>query len=140
MPCQSTAPTTVKNDVDAEILPPNLRFINYMVLGTGVEPAAASFRSGCSCLISDDCQYSECFCLAELDSGDDGDDDMDIDALSRTKAYSYYSRGPRKGLLRSKLLNSKKPLYECHDGCAYVNTNTRSIKRLHLAIRSQIDE
>lgn len=116
MPCQSTAPITVKNDVDAEILPPNFRFIDHMVLGAGVEPTAASFRSGCSCLISDDCQYSECFCLAEL--GSDDEDDMDSDDLSKTKAYSYYSRGPRQGLLRSKLLDSKKPLYECHDGCA----------------------
>ncbi|EFX00120.1 histone-lysine n-methyltransferase clr4 [Grosmannia clavigera kw1407] len=30
---------------------------------------------------------------------------------------AYYSNGPRAGLLRSRYLGSRAPIYECHDGC-----------------------
>lgn len=34
------------------------------------------------------------------------------------KAYAYHSHGAKAGILRSKLHDSKVPLYECHQGCS----------------------
>jgi histone-lysine N-methyltransferase SUV39H len=107
-PTHKTVPITVVNHVDDAVLPRNFRFINKMVLGKRVEAAEDSFRSGCSC--GGDgagCQYGQCQCLADLD--DDGDE---------VKAYAYHSHGERAGKLRSRMLNSSLPLYECHLGCS----------------------
>ncbi|RDA90694.1 hypothetical protein CP533_3930 [Ophiocordyceps camponoti-saundersi (nom. inval.)] len=105
-PLQNVAPITVVNSVDSEVLPPGFRFIDENVLGDGVEPAELSFRSGCTCDNDDDCQYGGCMCLAELEDDDGG------------KIYAYHTHGIKKGLLRSKLHDSKLPLYECHKGCS----------------------
>ena len=97
-----------------------------MVLGDGVEPAEASFRSGCSCATDHDCQYTGCLCLADLedeevddDSDDQGPGFMDTDRPTvNQKAYAYHTHGSKAGLLRSRFLNSKMPIYECHAGCS----------------------
>lgn len=105
-----------------------------MVLGAGVEPAEDSFRSGCSCESDAACQYMGCLCLADLDdqeSSSSGDDDEEAAVVQgangekppgkkkeRRKAYAYHTHGVKRGLLRSKMLNSKEPLYECHAGCS----------------------
>lgn len=109
------------NEVDDAVLPPDFRFINEMVLGQGVEPAEDSFRSGCTCEDDGDCQYMGCLCLADLgdeeDSDSDDDDDDDEKDASK-KVYAYHTHGVKAGLLRSRLLDSKLPLYECHTGCS----------------------
>lgn len=110
-----------------------------MVLRPGVQPAEDSFRSGCSCESDAACQYTGCLCLADLDDQDSGSDEEDdafriasqlngdafeaggvVKKKDRTKrkAYAYHSHGAKAGLLRSKMLNSKEPLYECHAGCS----------------------
>lgn len=89
-----------------------------MVLGEGVEPAEDSFRSGCSCASSEDCQYTGCLCLADLEEEDSDEDDVNMNGAANKKAYAYHSHGVKSGLLRSKLQNSTVPLYECHKGCA----------------------
>lgn len=147
MPKQKTSPITVVNNEDNAELPADFRFITEMVLGDGVQPAEDSFRSGCSCRDFDNCQYAGCHCLGEieeevevdLDSTDEGEvnaaissaDRMDTDeddavqtkgpassASSRRKCYSYYTHGAQAGRLRSRMLDSNAPLYECHAGCS----------------------
>ncbi|CAG9977707.1 unnamed protein product [Clonostachys byssicola] len=104
----TTIPITVVNEVDDEVLPENFRFIDKMVYGQGVEAAEDSFRSGCSC--GDNgakCQYSACDCLADLEEGDED-----------VKAYAYHTGGSKAGLLRSRVIDSTQPLYECHQACS----------------------
>jgi histone-lysine N-methyltransferase SUV39H len=126
-------PITIVNDCDDSVLPPGFRFIDDRILGRGVKPAEDSFRSGCSCAHDGDCQFSGCHCLADLDDEDDveeeegeWDDELYVDtnrgnAGTPKKAYAYHARGLKAGHLRSKLHDSKVPLYECHQGCACSN-------------------
>lgn len=145
MPNQAIAPITVVNETgDKAQLPEDFMFVTDMVLGQGVEPAEASFRSGCSCLDPKDCQYNGCHCLGELEDEeeDDGDEQAgettDLSRQSRAlsgdgtvgandkgrrekrqkKRYSYYTHGEQAGRLRSSMMNSHTPLYECHSGCS----------------------
>ncbi|KAH7310412.1 SET domain protein [Stachybotrys elegans] len=137
-PTHQTTPITVVNEVDGEVLPSNFRFINERVFGQGVQRAEESFRSGCACASDASCQYTGCLCLADIDesdSNDDEDDEMNDEFGGRggfnedgsrkptrgsepQKAYAYHSHGAKAGRLRSKLHDSKFPLYECHQGCA----------------------
>jgi [histone H3]-lysine9 N-trimethyltransferase SUV39H len=115
---------TLVNERDDEVLPPDFRFINHVVLGDGVERAGDSFRSGCSCKHDRNCQYTVCLCLADLDDDDDDEYEgpdasyMDLDEFKARKAYAYHAHGTKAELLRTKYHNSKKPIYECHQGCA----------------------
>lgn len=91
-----------------------------MVRRQGVEVAEDSFRSGCACSEDRDCQFSNCLCLADLDA-DAADSDRDggstDEEMGSRKTYAYHSHGAKKGLLRSKMLTSEVPIYECHEGC-----------------------
>ncbi|KAK7416142.1 hypothetical protein QQZ08_012119 [Neonectria magnoliae] len=134
-PTHKTSPITVVNEVNTEILK-DFRFIDSNVLGHGVKPAEVSFRSGCACNHDDECQFTGCLCLADLedeenDDDDDGDDGMDLNGpRTSRKAYAYHTRGSKAGLLRSRLLDSKVPIYECHQGCACsVNCPNRVVER-----------
>ena len=115
--------------MDSQTIPQNFRFINDVVLGAGVSVADLSFRSGCTCGQNEDCQYSGCLCLADLDqdeASDDREEETEAEVEERfdrttpapRKAYSYHTHGIKAGHLRSKLHNSKLPLYECHQGCS----------------------
>ncbi|KAK7398359.1 hypothetical protein QQX98_012253 [Neonectria punicea] len=117
-PTHKTSPITVVNEVNTEILK-DFRFIDSNVLGHGVEPA----------------EFTGCLCLADLEDeendDDDGGDGMDLDGpRTSRKAYAYHTRGSKAGLLRSRLLDSKVPIYECHQGCACsVNCPNRVVER-----------
>ncbi|EHK26949.1 uncharacterized protein TRIVIDRAFT_217556 [Trichoderma virens Gv29-8] len=134
-PIHNDNPVTIVNSNDQAAIPPNFRFIDRMVLGQGVEPAEDSFRSGCSCTSDGECQYMGCLCLADLEDQESSSSDEDDiyangangDGLEagrpekvkvKRKAYAYHTHGAKAGLLRSKMLNSKEPLYECHAGCS----------------------
>ncbi|RFU74312.1 histone-lysine n-methyltransferase, h3 lysine-9 specific dim-5 [Trichoderma arundinaceum] len=137
-PIHKDIPVTIVNAKDQSVIPPNFRFIDRIVLGQGVEPAEDSFRSGCSCESDSDCQYMGCLCLADLedqesssdeDEGEGGDASYEANGeksetgglkkqKQKRKAYAYHTHGAKAGLLRSKMLNSKEPLYECHAGCS----------------------
>ncbi|RYP16305.1 hypothetical protein DL765_005211 [Monosporascus sp. GIB2] len=112
-------PVTIVNNEDDAVLDPSFRFTDRSVLGKGVEPTKDEFRSGCVCTDAEDCQYSSCHCLQDMDdnSGDDGDGDGNYGQYRR-KTYAYHSHGVRAGHLRSKILTSRDPIYECHEGCA----------------------
>lgn len=112
---------------DGAALPPDFRFIDHSEFGPGVEPAAANFRSGCVCGDDDECMYDGCHCLGEMDDSDsDGDDDTgggrrrtaNGGGGPRKKMFAYHSHGVKAGMLRGKILQSREPIYECHEGCA----------------------
>ncbi len=131
-------PVTIVNTEDDAVLDPGFRFTDRSVLGRGVEPTKDEFRSGCECTDPEACQYKGCHCLQDMDDSsssdgggdddspndDDDDDDDDEDyghraaARYRRKMYVYHSHGVRAGHLRSGILTSRDPIYECHERCA----------------------
>lgn len=113
-------PVTLVNHEDNVKLDPNFRFVDDSVLGDGVQPSTDGFRSGCGCKEGEDCQYSGCECLQDVDAGDSDDDDPDDEYANqyRPKAYSYHSHGAKAGLLKSNILVTRNPIYECQSRCA----------------------
>jgi [histone H3]-lysine9 N-trimethyltransferase SUV39H len=103
-------------------LNPNFRFIENSVLTSGVSPAEQQFRSGCSCADEDDCMYSNCLCLQEMAPDSDEEEEDEWAAYRQEqphrKRFAYHSQGAKAGLLRSRILHSREPIYECHEGCA----------------------
>jgi len=114
-------PITIVNEVDdGATIPRGFRFIDHSILSADVEPAAANFRSGCVCPDDGECMYRGCHCLGEMDSSDDSDDELapvNGHGPKKTK-FAYHSHGPKAGLLRNRILDSREPIYECHDGCS----------------------
>ncbi|CAK7217326.1 hypothetical protein SCUCBS95973_003110 [Sporothrix curviconia] len=145
-PTHRQYPVTIVNKTgDGATLPKDFRFITHSILTQGVRAAEASFRSGCACTDARACRYDGCECLSDMlwdededeVMGDDGDDDggnnndddsdSDAEASRRDKArkktqkrakFAYHSQGAKAGLLRSRYLDSREPIYECHEGCA----------------------
>lgn len=124
----ATLPVTVVNETDdGAVLPPRFRFISRSVFGPGVKPAEASFRSGCECGDDEECMYDSCLCLEEAVGDSDSDTDRDeldnssADELARRRRrrtrFAYHAHGVKGGLLRRKILHSREPIYECHEGC-----------------------
>lgn len=113
-------PITIVNEVDVYVIPPNFRFIENVVLGRGVKAAEDSFRVGCDCADDEDCQYRECLCLQEHVEEDDDEEDAEAldGAGQRVKAYAYHAHGQKAGMLKSKMLHSRMPIYECHSACS----------------------
>lgn len=98
-------------------LEPGFRFVQKSHLGRGVQPAKGDFRSGCECEDGEDCQYASCHCLQELEESED-EPDEDDGIIYRKKSHAYHSHGAKAGHLRTKILESREPIYECHEGCA----------------------
>lgn len=128
-PSAQQYPVTIVNKTgDGAELPRDFRFITQSVLMSGVEAAGDSFRSGCACSSGEDCKYDGCECLSDMDSEDEqssGDDSEHEKSAGshrqpprKRPKLAYYSSGPRAGLLRSRYLDSRAPIYECHDGCS----------------------
>ncbi|KAH6648269.1 histone-lysine N-methyltransferase [Truncatella angustata] len=113
-------PVTIINHIDNTVPSSHFRFTDHSVYRRGVEPARDEFRSGCDCDHGEQCQYDTCHCLQELeDSGDDSEMEYGTHGdASPKKAYAYHTHGIKRGHLRSKVLESREPIYECHDGCA----------------------
>ncbi|KAK4212715.1 histone-lysine N-methyltransferase [Rhypophila decipiens] len=120
-------PITIHNDTDdGAVLNPNFRFIDKSVITPSVPVVEASFRTGCVCADDEDCMYSSCHCLDEIelvDSGPESDEMMTDDREARRKrkrkkVFAYYSTGAKAGLLRSDMLHSRDAIYECHEGCS----------------------
>lgn len=134
-PTYQSAPVTIINDKDGEVLPQNFQFIDNVVLGNDVQAADSSFRSGCTCTHTEGCQYAGCLCLADIDEIGSHDENNDVHGivgttLTRRKIYAYHTHGRKAGLLRSNLHASKVPIYECHQGCCCtVNCPNRVVER-----------
>lgn len=103
------------------------------MLGDAVEPAEDSFRSGCSCDRDHNCQFTGCLCLADLEDEEDSDSDVmewNAGPARRKKVYAYHTHGVKAGILRSKFLDSKMPIYECHQACSCsLNCPNRVVER-----------
>lgn len=100
------------------MLDPHFRFVDNSILGKGVEPTKEEFLTGCECVDGEDCQYGSCTCLQDVED-DSSDDDEDEDETPYKKViYAYHSHGMKAGHLRSKILASRHPIYECHESCA----------------------
>lgn len=94
----------IKNLVDGDDLSPFFRFIESSQLGSGVERADEAFHSGCTCVSAEQCHAGTCSCL---------EDALDEDELAGSgSAYD------EKGCLRDEMLDSRRPIYECHEACA----------------------
>ncbi|KAI0095547.1 SET domain protein [Hypoxylon sp. NC0597] len=113
-------PVTIVNTEDDAVLDPDFRFVDSSILGKGVEPTKKEFLTGCECIDSEDCQYSTCNCLQDIqdDSSDDEGVEGNFGEKLNKKVYAYHSHGARGGHLRSKILVSRHPIYECHESCA----------------------
>ncbi|KAK4173210.1 hypothetical protein QBC36DRAFT_293638 [Triangularia setosa] len=114
-------PITIVNETgDKEVLNPDFKFINHSVPHLDIPIADASFRTGCNCQGDEDCMYSGCECLDEM--APDSDEEMDdpsIPSRGRKKQkFQYYYSGTKAGLLKSRILDSREPIYECHEGCS----------------------
>lgn len=105
------------------MLDPDFRFVDRSILGNGVELTKKEFLTGCECIDGDDCQYNTCNCLQDVeDDSSDDDDNAAADEKSyrgkfRKRTYAYHTHGAKAGRLRSKILASRDPIYECHESC-----------------------
>ncbi|KAI0109692.1 SET domain-containing protein [Nemania sp. FL0031] len=136
-------PISIVNNVDDTMIDPGFRFMDKSIRASNVEPTRKEFLTGCECDEDTDCRFNTCSCLQDVEEGssddDDDEDEEDEDddlepepdpephdndvfrlvAEGRTlkKTYAYHSRGTRAGYLRSKILTSRDPIYECHEKC-----------------------
>ncbi|GAP92529.1 putative set domain protein [Rosellinia necatrix] len=118
-------PITIVNNEDDTMIQPNFRFREASIRANDIEPTRKGFLSGCECYEGQDCRYSSCSCLQDVEE-DDSDDDSDSGADNRPgyyahpaprKVYAYHTYGARAGHLRSRMLMSRNPIYECHKKC-----------------------
>ncbi|CCD47746.1 similar to gi/24987775/pdb/1ML9/A Chain A [Botrytis cinerea T4] len=86
-------------------LPSDFTFIEKSILREGVSRADPEFRVGCEC--SHSCHGMTCHCLQ----------DSEVD-LPDHNVYAYQAGGNSEGCLKEQLLDSKAPIYECHEACA----------------------
>jgi len=118
-----TYPIGIVNDVNDETLPVDFEFIEHSILCKGVTPAEEGFRSGCECQRDGRCMLISCECLQ----------DMDFHGRKpgpRTLVYAYNPGGRNKDCLRYEILNSRDPIYECHEKCkCSLDCNNRVVER-----------
>ncbi|KAI1260559.1 SET domain-containing protein [Xylariaceae sp. FL1019] len=98
------------------VLQPSFEFRETSIRGADVKPTNKEFLSGCDCKNGENCQYNDCTCLQDVDD-DSSEDEDEVDFLPRKKVYAYHTHGARAGHLRSKILTSRNPIYECHKEC-----------------------
>ncbi|KAL2127138.1 hypothetical protein VTI74DRAFT_11269 [Chaetomium olivicolor] len=111
-----TLPITIVNEVDDKVLNPDFRFIDHSIISEDVPVAEAAFRAGCECENDEDCMYDTCHCLDEV-GPDSDEEDYASYPKQRRKRFAYYSSGAKAGLLRSRILQTRDPIYECHELC-----------------------
>ncbi|KAI0404576.1 SET domain-containing protein [Xylaria palmicola] len=117
-------PITIVNTEDDTMIQPNFSFMDQSIRANDIKPTRREFLSGCDCLDGEDCQFIFCKCLQDVEdeSSDDEtpseDDEVVYETSYRKKKYAYHSHDARAGRLRSKVLTSRNPIYECHKKCA----------------------
>ncbi|KAI1825290.1 SET domain-containing protein [Xylaria intraflava] len=114
-------PITIVNDEDDAMIQPNFCFKDRSIRADDIKPTRKEFLTGCECEDGEDCQYSNCSCLQDVEdssSDDEMGDENDDGSHYQKKVYAYHSHGARAGRLRSKFLTSRDPIYECHESCA----------------------
>lgn len=119
-------PITIVNDEDDQVLNPDFSFIDHSITADDVPVAEDSFRAGCDCAEDDECMYSSCQCLDEMAPDFDDEDDEQ----TPRKRFAYHASGAQAGFLRSRILQSREPIYECHQGCnCSLNCPNRVVER-----------
>ncbi|KAI3341891.1 SET domain-containing protein [Ustulina deusta] len=127
----SKYPITIVNTEDDTMIQPNFRFMENSIRANNVEPTRKEFLTGCECKDDLDCRYGECTCLQDVEDDSSGDEDTISEEGSsaeeyvddwrrrkgQKKAYAYHSHGAKAGHLRSNMLTSRNPIYECHESC-----------------------
>ncbi len=106
-------PISVVNETgDGARLPPNFVFIQKSIRRAGVEFSPDEFKSGCECIEDEQCTKRGCACMEDVD--DEGQH-----FFERVNAYhsTEYLGPTKKYTLRSDMLESRKPIYECHEKC-----------------------
>lgn len=92
-----THPVSIINTVDDAVLPGNFRFIQQSILGTGVEFAEPGFRSGCECGDAEECMYSSCTCLGEVeDYHDDESEDNERELSEHEREILEWAESTQK--------------------------------------------
>ncbi|KAF4625815.1 hypothetical protein G7Y89_g12349 [Cudoniella acicularis] len=96
------------NEIDNDVLPENFTFIPESEYGEGITLPDESFFSGCECSSNRQCKYEKCHCL------------QDMTILEKTgrhgEAYTY-SLDSATYILKDAYLESRLPIYECHQAC-----------------------
>lgn len=101
-------PIAIKNDTyDGARLPQNFKFIQKSIISPDVIQADPEFYSGCDCKGNDTCDGDSCGCLADMNEGPDGKRSIVYDTDEQKRAY-----------LKSEVLESRDPIYECHSACS----------------------
>jgi histone-lysine N-methyltransferase SUV39H len=103
-------PVIITNQYDDATFPEDFEFVENSVLCNGIQRADKEVRAGCECENDTDCEYAGCGCLQDLDPKTDK-------RGNQLKISAYLSKGPKKGCLREDMLESRDPIYECHDSC-----------------------
>ncbi|TVY24457.1 Histone-lysine N-methyltransferase,H3 lysine-9 specific [Lachnellula hyalina] len=101
-----TFPVAIVNDVDSDFIPRDFVLIENCEPGKGIELPDPEFCVGCECTDHDTCKSDECSCLQDMTVLDETDEDK----------YVYESKGG-KDTLRADYLDTREPIYECHDKC-----------------------
>lgn len=101
-----TLPITIVNETDdGAVIPPSFEFIDRTILGTGVQTAEASFRSGCECADNEQCMYRGCLCLSEMigsdeePEDDDDDDEEDDETLQWARSVATHGYKGARGIV-----------------------------------------
>lgn len=116
-------PIGIVNDVNDETLPADFEFIENSILCKGVTPAEEGFRTGCECRSDSRCMLMSCDCLQDMDF-------HGTNPGRRTLVYAYNPGGRNKDCLRFEILNSRDPIYECHEKCkCSLDCNNRVVER-----------
>lgn len=111
--CHDFYPVTITNDFDNKELPKTFQFIQKSILSNGVEAAHIEFRSGCDCENDIQCEYNGCSCLDEVEAIGPR-----YGRNKNKKSHAYVSDGENRGNLRKEMLESRYPIYECHEHCS----------------------
>ncbi|KAK4159224.1 putative H3 3mK9 histone methyl transferase [Cladorrhinum sp. PSN259] len=112
-----TIPIAIVNEEDDQPINTQFRFIDHSVVSKDVPVAEDSFRTGCGCEDDENCMYGSCQCLDEMDEDSD-QKEGGVEGRVRRQKFAYFWKGAKAGLLRSRFLEGREPIYECHDACS----------------------
>ena len=104
-------PVRLVNEIDGISPSVDFQFINYNVLGVGVERIPEEYKSGCQCRPDNGrqmgCEHLSCECV-QLSDEDEG---------TGRKHFPYSASEKDYGCLRSVYLKTRRHIYECNDKC-----------------------
>lgn len=103
-------PVSIVNTESDDTIDDKFEFIEKNIIREGVELANEEFQAGCECTTSFECMKGGCYCLEDIDTFDENDNE-------KKSINAYHVVGRRKGCLRGEMLRSRMPIYECGKQC-----------------------